>query len=164
MKKITLTTFLIVFLSSSLVMGQDYTPIKNVDVLKKHEKVLAEIQPRVFKQLEIESVYKIDNNHTAIGFTKENTYSEVVVNDSREEMLLVVSSVEVSDNKAPKIIKDVWKKEYGKLWTLDKILYSKTPYGEDFYTMVMYKMSTNGDKKWNRIFYNNLGQLQAPLF
>lgn len=162
--KLKLTALLIVLLSSSILIGQNYTPIKDVDVLKEHEAILKEVKPKVFKQLKIESVYKIDDHHTAIGFLKGKTYTEVVVNDEQEEMLLIVSSVEIAPDKTPELVKDVWKKKFSKDWKLDKILYSKTPYGDDYYTVVMHKILTNGEKNWNRVFYNELGQEQPPIF
>lgn len=162
--KIKLTVLLFIFLSSTIVIGQNYKPIKDVDDLKEHESVLKEVQPKVFKQLKIESIYKVNEDHTAIGFFKGNTYSEVVVNHEKEEMLLVLSSVEVDPDKAPKIIKDVWEEKYSQEWKLDKILYSKTPYGDDYYTLVLYKVVDDGEKMWNRVFYNELGQKQPPIF
>lgn len=162
-KKRNTISFLLLFLFSSLGYSQNYKPIKDVDALREHEEVLQEIRPQLFNQLKIESVYKIDDTHTAIGYLKGNTYSEVIVNEEQEEMLLVLSSVEVTKEKAPNVVYDVWQKKYSNEWQLDKILYSKTPYGKDYYTIVMYKITSDGEKHWDRVFYNELGHQQPPL-
>ncbi|CAG5085936.1 hypothetical protein [Parvicella tangerina] len=150
--------------ATSLMIGQNYAPIKDVSTLKKHEIVLSKTFPSKFEHLKIKNVYKINDKHTAVGYLEDETYHEVVVNNNKEEMLLVANSVEVTTKEVPGIIQQNWKESFGKKWKMDKVLYSKTPYGEDFYTVVMYQTNKDNSKEWNREHYDEYGKEHRVAF
>ena len=156
------TIFILLIFFSFGMVAQNYSPIKDVDVLEQQNKVLQKIYSDKFNQLKIKSVYNINDKHTAIGYIEGGSYSEVVVNSDKKDMLIVLSSYEIAKKDIPKLIHDVWEKDYSDNWELDKVLYAKTPYGDVYYVTVMKQKTKDNQINWKRVFYNDKGQKQTP--
>lgn len=158
LKKIYLPIILAaIILNSSNLFAQQGTQIKDVDELKKEDKVLIESYPHVFKGVEINKVERLNSKHAKIYYSVEGNEFEAIVNADRKDLLLVATCRVIKNDELPDIVKDVFTKDVkGKI---EKAYEVTTPYTAEIYRIDYVKK----DGELKSIFYNELGAVQkAP--
>lgn len=147
----------VIIFNSSNLFAQHSSQIKDVDELKKEDKVLVESYPNVFKGAEISKVEKLNSTHSKVHYLVDGNIFEAIVNADRKDLLLVATCELIKNDDLPQLVKNVFTKEVkGKI---EKSFAVTTPYSSQIYRIDYVKK----DGELKSVFYDKLGAVQkAP--
>ncbi len=152
------------FFNGLSAFAQEYSVIKDVDVLEKQKTVLKEDYPHYFTGVEIKDVQKINDRQSKVFYEKGNQQYEVVVNSGRKDLLLVATSRVINEKEMPNIVMDVFKSSEYKNWNIEKTFEVTTSYSSLFYRIDVSKKTEKKEKKTKSLFYTHLGQYKKPPY
>jgi len=153
------------FFNGLIASAQEYSVIKDVDVLEKEKTVLKEDYPHVFIEVEIRDVQKINDRQSKVFYQKGNQQYEAVVNSGREDLLLVATSRVINEKEMPNIVMDAFKNSKYNSWNIERTFEVTTPYTSVFYRIDVSKENIADEKKkFESLFYTHLGQYEKPPY
>ncbi len=115
--------------------------------------------PTYFKALEINKIERIDNKHSKIFYTKNNTQYEAIVKSKLSNPSLIASCEEISIDKLPKAIKNIFNTSRYGIAEIQKVFITSTPNSSDFY-----RIDINYKAQNISLFYNKIGRYHKPPY
>lgn len=153
--KIYISLLLILALSLP-AMGQEFSPIVDVNKLADYQAVLKQVHPNWYADIGLDSVYKTDPDHAVIAYSAKDKHYQTIVNDGRKEFLVIATYELVPRSSVPDIVLDAFTLN-NKEWIIESTQKVTEPYGESYYCV----RAKKGDVI-KEFFYDNSGQFKKP--
>lgn len=147
---------------SVCVYGQEGSKIRDMGMLEKQKQVMAETYPGIFTMDEIDSIKKLDEEHSMVSYRKFGRHYEAVVNSDRKDMLLVANCEEIPTGELPEIVRNAFSKSKDGGQAIHDAYIVTTPGSSDFFRIDFSDPENAGILK--SVFYTDLGEYHIPPY
>lgn len=156
-----LIAFIFTLILPIMAPGQKYTAVQDPDILANMEKTLMREHPHIFDQASIDKIFKIDDDHSLVQYSRDGVRYEVIVNSGREDMYLLETAEMISREDLPGIIKEAHRdSKYGN-WNIKRQYLVRRPTEGDLYRIDIQKEGSNEVKTQ---YYSKKGHpVKSPL-